>query len=98
MASPKNPSQQALAPKLTDPNNVQEAFANYPVGISIRDGIVHITLSVIRPRHSGVVGPSDEENVVTSRTALPLTTMNALVEAYGQLQTAMHAQQFGKPN
>ena len=98
MASPKHPGLHVQSlPKLTDPNNVQEVYANHTVGLNYRDGMMHITFSVIRPRHSGATGP-DEENVVAVRIALPAMTMGALVDAYGQLQKAMQMQQAGKPN
>jgi hypothetical protein len=101
MASPKNPvvGQVVTLPVLTDPNSVQEAYSNQLVGIGIRDGIVHITLSIIRPRHNNPGGPSDDENVVVARDAMPTATMNALCEGYQQLLTAMQIQQqLGKLN
>lgn len=94
MASPKSPGQQMVAlPPLTDPNHVEETFANQLVGIGITDGIVHLTLSVVRARHNNPGGPTDNENVVAMRPVMPLATMSALVEAYGQLMTALRMQQ-----
>ena len=100
MASPKIPMQQALhaLPALIDPNHIEETFANQLVGIGVTDGIVHITLSVVRARHNNPGGPSDNENVVTMRSVMPIATMNALVEAYGQLLSAIQFQQTMKPN
>lgn len=100
MASPKLPGLQLVAaPPLSDPNHVEETFANQMVGIGVADGIVHLTLSVVRARHNNNPGgPSGNENIVTMRPVMPLATMNALVEAYGQLQNALRMQQTIKPN
>ncbi len=78
-------------PPLGDPNHVAEAYANHTAGISFRDGVVHLTLSVIRPLHSGRVTRSDLENVVVARIALSEPAMQAIVQAYAQLCAALHA-------
>lgn len=78
-------------PPLADPNHIAESYANHTAGISFRDGVVHLTLSVIRPLHSGSVTRSDLENVVVARIALSEPAMQALVQAYAQLCAALHA-------
>lgn len=97
MAAPKSPSQQAVLP-LTDPNHVQEVFANNVAGIRISGDIAHITLSVIRPPHYPVGGP--DENVVTVRITTPVATLNAIIASLQQLALAQaQAQPIpGKPN
>jgi hypothetical protein len=99
MSSPKAPSQQQLL-ALTDPNNVTEAFANTLVGLGIRDGIAHVTLSVVRPRHNTIGGATQDEQVMSARVAMPVPTLAALAQAFTQLQTAMRMQATaaGKPN
>ena len=89
MSSPKLPKAVTL-PKLKDPNNIAEIFANHVVGIGVRDGIVHLTLSVIRPSHNA--GTPQDENAVTCRLAMPIHTLSALAEADRQIKAAMKMQ------
>lgn len=85
MASPKAPAQQNVLP-LTDPNHVQEVFANNVAGIRVSGDHVHITLSVVRPPHHPVGGP--DENVVAVRLVTPVATLNALGATLQQLALA----------
>lgn len=101
MSVPKHPKSAVNSlPKLTDPNTIQEVFANHLVGINIRDGIVHLTFSVIRPKHNLQTHGNDDENVVTARLALPISTMESLIGGFDHLKTAMQMQviQTSKPN
>jgi hypothetical protein len=86
---PRPASSQDELPKLCDPNHVAEIYANHTAGISVRDGVIHITLSIIRPLHSGRVTGPDLENIVAARIALPIPAMEALLVAYTQLRTAL---------
>ncbi len=98
MASPKLPGQITLPP-LTDPNNVKETFGNQLMGINYCDGIVHLTISMIRPRHKNPGSANDNENVVVLRPTFPMAVLDALVEAHRQLNVAMTMQQQNsKPN
>jgi len=99
MSSPKHPKSTML-PKLKDPNNVEETFINHVVGLGVRDGFAHVTLSIIRPNHSSQNGGSEDENVVGCRLTMPLQTLSALVEADRQLKAVMQMQSAttSKPN
>jgi len=102
MAAPRSPTVQVglptALPTLIDPNNVKEVFSNQLVGISVTDQNVHLTLSIVRPRHNNPGGPTDNENVVSERAVITVAAMNAIVEAYSQLLFAMQTQQAMKPN
>ncbi|MFA6139769.1 MAG: hypothetical protein WC684_03520, partial [Hyphomicrobium sp.] len=50
---------------------------------------VHLTLSMIRPRHTNPGSPSDEENIVVLRPTFPMSVLESLVEAHRQLRIAM---------
>lgn len=100
MASPKSPGHQPMLqlPTLTDPNHVEETYANHVAGLSVMNGDVHITLSMIRPQHNKPGGSSNNEHVVVDRPVLPLAIMQALVDNWGQLMRAMQVQQATKLN
>jgi hypothetical protein len=97
MASPKAPSQQQVL-QLTDPNRVQEVFANHLAGIRVTGDLCHITLSVVRPPHSPPGGP--DENVVALRLVTPVAVINAVIGALQQmaLAQAQLQQTPNKPN
>jgi hypothetical protein len=98
MASPKSPSQQQMLP-LTDPNHVQEVFANHLAGIRVTGDVCHITLSVVRPPHAPPGGL--DENVVVVRLVTPISVINGVVQALQQMaraQAQMQVQTPGKPN
>ena len=85
-------------PPLNDPNHVAECYANHTAGLSFRDGVVHLTLSVIRPlHHTNVTGPH-LENVVVARIALSEPAMQAVVQAFTQLFAAMQTPHPDKMN
>lgn len=85
-------------PPLSDPNHVAECYANHTAGLSFRDGVVHLTLSVIRPLHrTNVTGPH-LENVVVARVALSEPAMHAIVQAFTQLCAAMQTPRPDKMN
>jgi len=91
MAEPRqrktvSPSKIASAPKPRDPDNLPVTFVNHVVGLSVRNGIVYLTLSVIRPSHTA--GTKDE-NVVVTRLCMPARTLSAVVEAEKQLRAAV---------
>lgn len=94
MASPRYPTLVGTGgaiPALTDPARVAETYANTLAGLGFNNGNVHITLGVVRSVHS-ITDPNDNEHVVAVRTVIPLPVMAALVEAYGQLMSAMQMQ------
>src|SRR5262245_31020003 len=97
MASPKSPSQHQVLP-LTDPNHVQEVFANHLAGIRVTGDLCHITLSVVRPPHAPADGP--DENVLSIRLVAPVGMLNSVVVALSQVARAQaQAQQpMSKPN
>ncbi len=92
MSSPVTPGGQPPLPPLQNLNKVTEIFANQLVGISVIDGNVHLTMSVIRPCHN-TNNPADNENVITIRNVITLSAWNAMLSASGQLFRAIQLQQ-----
>lgn len=99
MSAPKQPSGQQL-PKLIDPNNVQDThvFANHLVGMGFKDGVVHLTFSHLRPKHSSN-GTASDENVLVSCMSVTPAVMEMLTQGYAQLTSALVMQAaMSKPN
>ncbi|NBU58310.1 MAG: hypothetical protein EBS23_00740 [Betaproteobacteria bacterium] len=85
-------------PPLSDPNHVAECYANHTAGLSFRDGVVHLTLSVVRPLHLTTVTGPHLENVVVARVALSEPAMQAIVQAFAQLCAAIQTPRPEKMN
>ena len=81
-----SPAKKTSPPKLSDPDNLPVTFVNHVAGLSVRNGIVYLTLSVIRPAHTA--GTKDE-NVLVTRLCMPAYTLSAVVEAERQLRAAV---------
>ena len=96
MSSPKAPAVQAVIP-LTDPLNVQEAYATEVI-VNIRDAIVHMTFIAVRPKGVDTNGQPLEERVVTGRVVTSTKAADAISNCLRQAITATQAPTSGTVN
>jgi len=88
MAHPKVTAH-ATVPPLTDPNDVREVFAHDMI-VNVRNDVMHITFNAVRPTsYNPITGQTAEEQVVTGRVVMSLTTASAMADCIRQTLTAI---------
>jgi hypothetical protein len=88
MASPKLPEHLTLLP-LTDPNEVREVLAHDFI-VNVRDDLMHITLTAIRPSdYDPKTGKTTEQRIVTGRVVMSVTAASAMADCVRQVLTAV---------
>ena len=75
----RNSKRQIKEPRLSDPLNIEEVFANEVANIEIGKGVCAITFATRRMNERGGEREPSIERMVRSRIVLPLATAEDLV-------------------
>lgn len=89
MSSPKTPNVELMTlPPMTDPDAVQEVFAN-DVVIQVRQGAMQLIFCSIQATDNDQNGKTIDRRIVRSRVALPIPVSSAMIEVCRQLSAAI---------
>ena len=79
-------------PPMVDPDRTREVFSN-DVSVQVRDGAVQLTFCSIRPVNVDPQSATTSERAIVARVALPVATMDRLLECCAQIGAAMRLNQ-----